>query len=87
MNTEYKEKLKKIYNYIGEDQQKQKLVEEIYEFLNTTTEDDEYEEMCDMWVVLTSLLLQRESFTDHIINYKIHRTLKRMRKGYYKKGE
>lgn len=89
MNDKYNESLQKIYRHFGHKNQILKLLEEIselrFEIKNNRYEKNEFEEMCDVWVVLTQLLLQHQKEAEQIIEHKIKRTLKRMESGYYEK--
>lgn len=91
MNDKYNESLKKIYRHFGFQNQKEKLFEEISELTEATMNSIEllnyyeFEEMCDVWVVLTQVLLLNKEEAEKIIEHKIERTLKRMESGYYEK--
>jgi hypothetical protein len=82
---EYKGDLIKIYKHFGKSSQKEKLYEEIMEYFCAIPESkNEHEEMCDIWVVVTSILLN-DLRTRPVIDHKIKRTLQRMKDGYYEK--
>lgn len=87
MIEKYKKKLKKIYNHFGEVQQDRKLLEEIDELRESEGGSlHELEEKCDVLIVLYQQLLFHPLAKD-LIKYKIDRTLKRIKKGYYSNGE
>ncbi len=71
-------RLRDIYNHFGDKTQREKLYEEINEYL----ESGELEELADIWVVITQIYLNDKSLRD-LVDYKITRTEKRIKSGYY----
>ena len=80
---EIQDYLKDIFHYFGYKNQKEKLLEEIEEFQNAEhLSENELEELCDIWIVISGILITTDR-SEEIIQYKINRTLERIEKGYY----
>ncbi len=84
ITKEQEENLKYIYKHFGWSNQKEKLHEEIQEFI----QDSNSEELVDVFIVAYQLLkfdgLNKKTHED-LIDYKINRTLERIEAGYYEK--
>lgn len=84
-----------IINHFGEKTQCKKLMEEAFEFVETVYEYDTkdiktrehlVEEMGDILILLTEFIAKYEiekQELDKIIDYKLNRTLDRIKTGYY----
>ena len=84
-----------IINHFGEKMQCKKLMEEAFEFVETVYEYDTkdiktrehlIEEMGDILILLTEFIAKYEiekQELDKIIDYKLNRTLDRIKTGYY----
>ena len=77
--------LKSIFNHFGRKTQYEKLCEEIEEMFRARNKKQEFEEMVDTWIVLTQFLVQDMPLFEEFLNFKINRTIDRMRTGYYEK--
>jgi phosphoribosyl-ATP pyrophosphohydrolase len=82
----------KIYNTFGQEQQIEKLCEEIEEFIvavETGSHKDRTEECADVMVVLNQFVqfcgLNKQSVVV-VMTEKVDRTLERIESGYYDKG-
>jgi NTP pyrophosphatase (non-canonical NTP hydrolase) len=86
LNEERTKKCKEILDHFGFDAQQDKLVEECDELIEAAQGDDYgnfIEEMADVTIMLTQMFLsldeeQRKKF-DETIDYKLDRTLKRIK--------
>jgi len=81
----YKERIKKILTHFGEENQKKKSIEELYELIEALfsgKREDILNEMADVYVMLTTLELIYGSCTEQI-NFKLSRTEERIKTGYY----
>lgn len=78
-------KINMIYEHFGYENQMNKLYEEMIEYKSATDIENEREEMCDIWVVLTGILFGKEEKENSkkIIDFKIKRTLRRIKDKYY----
>ncbi len=92
ITKEQEEKLKRIYKHFGFKCQKEKLWEEMGEYAEEVHSlefftKNEKEELVDMYVVLTQLILFSGygNNLEKIVDYKINRTLERIESEYYEK--
>ena len=69
-----------IYDHFGESEQREKFKEEIREFV----ESEEDQELVDLWVVATQLIMNNNDLRKILI-HKLIRTKDRIAEGYYAK--
>lgn len=85
------QKLKKIFNHFGRENQAEKLVEEANELLQAIQKGDEEnfeEELADVLVVIGQFMITFDYLEDKLsktVNEKVERTLKRIEEKYYEK--
>ncbi len=86
IKSKLQKKLKKIYDFYGETLQQGQLIEEMEELkvaINKNDRENYIEEMADVLVVWMQLFLAMEEKEKHkllkTVNYKVNRTLKRIK--------
>ena len=85
-------KLKKIIVNFGEENQMKKLLEECNELIfayKDNTEKEIFEEAVDVLIMIKQIFLifgKSKKDVQNQIDYKINRTLKRIKTGYYEKN-
>lgn len=88
INQVQEDNLLKIFEHFGTKSQHDKFNEEFLEYINAKIDENEeciFEEICDCWILSTQFLLQDEKKAKKIIEYKIKRTIERIKSGYYNK--
>ena len=79
----YAHEVEKIFNHFGISQY-EKLHEECLEYVNAETPYEWDDEAADVFIVALQLFLHNPSIRKRV-RYKIKRTLKRIKEGYYER--